>query len=198
MKKWLIGSGLSLILCLGVYIILSIVGTLIIPGTPGHTEYCTAYISGNVRVRIAYTPYSQDPNIDPNNWEHEHFSHDFLPHRVIIIPSFDYAITFDDGLSWNQFWHVENISNYYPQCENFGSFDAQTFWVWVRNSIAITHDGGKTWVVRSFGEVWESISIIEFETANTGRVTFFEENTHVFSTQDGGETWQPDSDSPGS
>lgn len=198
MKKRLIGS--ALILCIGGFVILTMFGSHIVPGTPGHIEYCTLYISGNVRVQIAYTPYSRDPNLDPNNWEHEPLSHDSLAFYVIIIPSFDYEITFDGGLTWDQFWHVENQLNYFPECKNIDSFDAQTFWVWVRNSLAITHDGGKTWVVRSFGEAWESISIIEFETANIGRVTFSDSGSgiHVFSTQNGGQTWQSDSSSTSS
>jgi hypothetical protein len=191
----------------GIVIVLAVLGShfeIIYPLAgyiKGHPEYCTYTLNDNRKVRLVFTPYAKREQgnghpIDPNNWENEPFSHDFLAFQTIVIPAYDYEITHDGGISWNNFWRYENLSNEYPECDSFGSLDADNFWVWTRSEIAITHDGGATWIFRDGRKDWnlgDSIVIqqVSFDSPENGQITLLRSKPTLLTT-DGGRTWYPD------
>src|SRR5215207_1718121 len=104
----------------------------------GHPEYCTHQLTDDRQIRLAFTPYAKSEQInghqlDPNNWQHERFAHDFLSSQTIVIPAFYYEITQDSGKSWIGFWRIEAMWYDYPDCDAMKSLNADNFWVWTRN-----------------------------------------------------------------
>ena len=169
-------------------------------GRPGHVEYCEHQVSQEIRVRLAFTPYSTWQEIDPNNWKDAPLAFDFMPHFVIVIPTVKYEVTRDGGVTWEQFWHFDNFRNEYPWCDAFDSLDTSTFWFWIRSWIAVTHDSGESWLIQNGHEEWDTggnmtIDYVEFDTQNQGRIVFFNwQNAPdpTLLTDDGGRTWHPD------
>lgn len=172
----------------------------------GHTEYCEHSINDDKRIRLTFTPYAEpkganDHQIDPNNWRDEPLAHHFLTNDVIVVPQIDYEVTQDGGATWKGFWQYANLDNNYPSCDAFGSLDIDNFWVWAGSSIAVTHDGGDTWLVHNGRLEWNgiddmNIKMVNFDTPNTGRVVFvinaasqYKFNITLFTT-DGGRTWR--------
>ncbi|MEO8609271.1 MAG: hypothetical protein ABI690_15375 [Chloroflexota bacterium] len=118
----------------------------------GHPEYCEHALTDDRHVRLAYTPYAipkpvNGHQLDPNDWEDEDLAKDIMPMSAIIIPLVDYEVTQDAGITWNRFWRYENGGNYYPGCSSFDSLNADNFCVWTHSQFAITHDGGKNWLI---------------------------------------------------
>jgi hypothetical protein len=148
----------------------------------GHPEYCTHQLNTERQIRLAFTPYAKREQvnghqIDPNNWEHERFAHDFLPHLIIVIPYIDYEITQDSGKSWIGFWRYDNQRNESPYCDAMESLNTDNFWVWTRNEIAITHDGGENWIIQDGSKTWDTegnltIQKLIFDTQTEGRIIF--------------------------
>jgi hypothetical protein len=172
---------------------------LIPPGRPGHVEYCEHQVSEEIRVRLAYTPYSTWPEIDPNNWKDEPLSSEFIPYNIIVIPSVKYQVTRDGGVTWEQFWDFDNSDVRYPWCDAFGSLDTNTFWLWRQSWIAVTHNSGDSWLIQNMHEQWNTggymrIDSVEFDSQNQGHMVFFTYQNAPTSllTDDGGRTWHPD------
>jgi len=168
-------------------------------GEVGYTEYCTHEVSGTIQIRLAYTPYSRDSEIDPNNWQDSLFAHDLMPMGVINIPSIDYEVSQDGGMTWTRFWRFPNSNNYFPECDAFDSLDAETFWVWTRSWFVITHDGGTNWMIQDVQEDWGAngnIDYVSFENRDTGQIVFIPRSTPdpMLLTTDGGRSWYPDPD----
>lgn len=169
--------------------------------TKGHPEHCTHNLNDNRRMRLTYVPYASSEmvnghQIDPNAWENEPLSHDFMAFSTIIIPAFDYEISQDGSKSWNTFWRYENDQNYYPDCYAFGSLDEDNFWFWVRDQLVITHDGGANWIIEDGSQTWNSgenlfIQTVNFDTPQNGHIVFGEATPNLI-TDNGGKTWHPD------
>src|SRR5262249_43065390 len=119
----------------------------------GHPEYCNYPITHERAVRLVYIPSSNPVGghqIDPNNWKHEPLAFDFMAHMVVVIPYFEYEVTQDGGGTWMKFWHHDNLPNRFPDCDNFALLDTDNFWLWTYREMAVTHDGGRNWIVKEF------------------------------------------------
>lgn len=206
-RRVALGCSLTTFLFLGLVGVLALIGpSYRMLGTPGYREYCDPhFVNETVAVRLTYIPYSSTPSswagptVDPNNWEHRTLAFDFMPHRVIQIPDFDYEITFDKGVSWKHFWTYDNYwDNRYPQCDHFSSLDVNNFWVWQGKGTAITHDGGKQWLTYDFvedREPFKAIDYVGFDTPDQGRIVFVNARNTDYTTlltDDGGENWYED------
>jgi hypothetical protein len=171
----------------------------------GHPEYCEHIVTDDRSIRLAYTPYAKPEKvnghqIDPNNWENEPLAFDFMSFQIIVIPLVDYEVTQDGGKSWRGFWQYENGGNFYPQCNSFSSLDTNNFWVWTRSRIAITHDGGDSWIIQDGYKEWNTdgnmvIQKVVFDTPENGQIVFVnwpDTPDPTLLTNDGGKTWHPD------
>jgi hypothetical protein len=174
-------------------------------GVVGHPEYCEHFVTEARGIRLGITPIaSREPvegrQVDPNNWRGDHFAFDYLAHSIIWIPYVEYEVTQDGGASWERFWRYDNQINEYPWCSAFSSLDSDHFWVWSRNWIAVTHDGGYTWLVHNGNEEWGTrgshvIDYVEFDTPTRGRIEFLywtNKTGPTLLTDDGGQTWLVD------
>jgi hypothetical protein len=174
-------------------------------GIQGHPEYCEHSITPQKRVRLGVTPYAfpqrnGGKTVDPNNWRNEPFAHDFLAFNTIVVPYVDYEISNDGGKTWDRFWRYENQVNEYAWCNAFDTLDESNFWMWTRNSIAITHDAGASWILGDDYKKWAKnrnviIDYIKFDTPEIGQLVFVYEATRpdpTLLTQDGGKTWHID------
>jgi hypothetical protein len=159
----------------------------------GHSEYCEHKLNDDRYIRLAFTPYATSKPINghqlnPNDWQDEPLAKDIMPMLEIIIPLVDYEVTQDGGATWSRFWQHENVGNYYPSCGLFDSLNADNFWVWMRSQIAITHDGGETWLIQ---DGYPTIQAVQFDTPQNGQIIFLQPDQTLL-TDDGGKTWHPD------
>jgi hypothetical protein len=189
---------LPIIVALGLVIINGYLPSFL--GRSSEMQYCEHQVSGNIRVRLAFTYYSNDPDVDPNTWQNDRMAFDYMAFQTIVIPSIDYEVTRDSGATWQRFWHLENSRNDSPWCHAFSFLDLDNFWLWTRSSIAVTHDGGQTWIVQNGYEEWNTsgnmtIDSVEFTTKTEGQIVFVNW-PDVFDptllTLNGGKIWSPD------
>lgn len=203
-RRVLIAAGLLMMLGSLVLGILALIGPAFSPpklstgSIRGYAEYCEHPITDQTHVRLAFTPYSNSQHIDPNDWQDELLSMDFMSHRVIVIPYFEHEITSDGGQTWENFWTYENWENWYPSCERFDKLDAETFWIWAPFGFAVTHDGGLNWMSHDFRpehERWRRVETridsLTFQSTERGMITQIDGEPDLVTT-DGGRTWQPD------
>lgn len=168
----------------------------------GYTEYCEYPVTEEQHVRLSYRPilYPQsegDWDIDPNDWQHELFAHDFIAFGIISIPYYDFEISQDTEQSWCHFWRYPGrYPMGIPSCEDFAKYDDQTFWMWMGNSLAITHNGGETWNIQNIADRWANKSYsfirqVTFDSAMDGQIWSYHSDTEpALFTHDGGITWQ--------
>lgn len=207
-RRVFIAIGLLIALTFLVLVVLALIGPshsrlllLSVGSVRGDTEYCEYPATDQTHMRLAFTPYASSQDIDPNDWRDEPLSMDFMSHRVIVIPYFEYEISIDGGQTWEKFWTYENAENWYPSCEQFGKLDAETFWVWAPYGFAVTQDGGLTWLERDFRperEAWHDgeikIGTLTFQSSETGTISqgYPGINGPNYFTIDGGRSWQVD------
>jgi hypothetical protein len=113
-----------------------------------------------------------------------------------------FLATQDAGNHWRQvmqFCHDDPVD---PDCKAIRSLDANNYWVWVGWQLAVTHDGGKTWLVWNPRETWKNwqccnyglIKEVSFESTQTGMMALapIPNRGEVSSlyTNDGGKTWK--------
>ena len=162
--------------------------------------YCEHAITDDLRVRTAATVYAgkyMGEQIDPNTWESRILLTDLIFNGYIIMPFVDYEITRDGGETWSQFWRYEDgIYTERERCRGFGKLDEANFWIWNSYWLAVTHDGGETWIRRNIGQMefdvgHAYIGTLEFYSENIGRITYRRSDMVVnLETRDGGYTWE--------
>jgi|GEM_PF-3993503 len=216
LKTWVRSHrGLAVLLSAIIAVLISLIVLILIPLNtpflqmmtanmlPGDVQYCEQVISDTVRVRLSYTEYAgkapDGAQIDPHNWREMPLSSHFMSHMLIVIPYVDYEITHDSGETWTHFGrydfhqgaHIEGIG-----CDLFGMLDESHFWLWHRERLWITRDGGQTWTQHTINEVGSDYyarvnTIVEFTDANTGVLTVSTYRIdRTYRTNDGGYTWE--------
>lgn len=151
---------------------------------------CQHEVSDTVQLRTAYRIYagkhpSDYHQIDPNNFQDEFMVPDLWAYGYLRIPSMDYQISHDSGITWENFWRFPfEWSVRYPYC-NFGQQNQAHFWVWYERGIAVTHDGGYEWHTSPLGE--GNFAAVEFSDMDTGRIE--QSYGPDLLTTDGGRTW---------
>ena len=203
-------AGIAIAEVLGILVILSLLKS--VAGRPdvsyyesqgyikAYSQSCVLTVTNDRKIRLAATVYVKpkgtgELQIDPNTGK-VFLGYGFREHMVILIPEVDYEVTQDGGRSWKVFWQFENIENERHWCKSFDSLDADNFWLWTSSWIAITHDGGETWIVQDGRKEWNintdnAINQVSFDTPEAGQIIFVDPDLALI-TDDGGETWRVD------
>jgi hypothetical protein len=121
---------------------------------------------------------------------------------------FSYQVTRDGGEHWTEIMDFFGSKGGSADCEKIKSLDENFFWVWgpaeQREALAITHDGGQTWLHWNPQHLWpkygKTIVDVDFDSNQTGQISLIRsrylEYTQSFKTvsvtlytEDGGVTW---------
>lgn len=103
--------------------------------------------------------------------------------------------TTDAGVTWTPLFSYWESSKYLPQyCDNYGTLNADVYWVWGTEEIAVTHDGGRNWQTFAADSTGQGhISKVVFSDPMNGDVQFYFDYSLFaleYQTHDGGQTWE--------